>query len=195
MEFLPETGALTGLLRAYQGGSEEALAELFEIVLPELRQKARQLFVNERAEHTLQPTALINDAFIRLFDGKPIPWENSRDFLNSAVVEMRRALVDHARKADAKKRQRRMGVELGTDYPSPSPGDPITAIALDQALCQMAEENPRTVKIVELTVFGGLNSREIGEVLGVSYRTVEREWQWARKWLKRFLSSNVDGKQ
>ncbi|HUQ90528.1 MAG TPA: ECF-type sigma factor [Bryobacteraceae bacterium] len=195
MEAPAKTGMLTSLLREYQGGSEHALGELFEILLPELRQKARQLLANERAEHTLQPTALVNDAFLRLFDGKPIPWQNSREFLKSAVVEMRRALVDHARRADSQKRQRRKSVELATDYPSLTPADPITAIALDQALCGMAEQSPRAVNIVELTVFAGLNSREIGEVLDISYRTVEREWQWARKWLKRFLSSNGDVEQ
>jgi RNA polymerase sigma factor (TIGR02999 family) len=195
MDTRTKSGTVTDLLKSYQAGGAQALDELFRIVLPELKQKARQLLANERAEHTLQPTALVNDAFLRLFDGKPIPWRNSREFLKSAAVEMRRVLVDHARRADAHKRQSRLKVEIEADYPAPLPLDPVGRIALDQALSGLAKESTRAVTIVELTVFVGLNSREVGETLNISYRTVEREWQWARKWLKRFLSSNPHVKQ
>ena len=183
----PESGAITGLLASFHDGDQEVLEELFRIVLPELHRAARYLLAGERKEHMLQPTALINEAFLRLFDGNPVPWENGPHFLRSAVREMRRVLVDYARQVSAQKRSHEE-VEMPADVEDRTPRtDPAFYIDLDRALTELAQHNERAAAIVEMTIFGEVSSEEVGVALGVSPRTVTREWRWARAWLRRNL--------
>jgi RNA polymerase sigma factor (TIGR02999 family) len=186
----PDAGTVTNLLASYQSGDQQALDGIFRRVLPELKRVARYLLAAERNDHTLQTTALVNESFIRLFDGTPIPWKNSRHFVASAVGEMRRVLVDHARKADAHKRGRRETVQMPPEEQSvQQPNDPTLLIDLDLALTALGNTSERAATVMELSVFGELSSEEIAAVLGVSYRTVERELRWARAWIHRFYDT------
>ena len=177
----------TEFLHALRSGDVEALEPLFVCVLAELRRRARLLLLNERAGHTLQPTGLVNEAFVRLFDGKPVPWENSAEFFASASREMRRVLTDHARRANAQKRQSRLSVELKDEHKAET-ADPYDSIEVDRALAALEVESPRAVSIVEMRFYGGLENAEIANILGINKRTVEREWAWARAWLQRHLA-------
>ncbi len=191
MDLIPDQ--LTELLKAFRDGDEGALGQFLELVMPELKRQARHLFIQERVSHTLQPTALVNEAFRRLFEGQPIPWENSRHFLCVATNMMRHVLVDHARRRDTQKRQSRMGMALDIEIAAPAPAhDPVSVIDVDRALQALELANPRAARIVELTYFADLNSGETGKVLEIADRTVERDLKWARRWLKKFLEEAYD---
>jgi RNA polymerase sigma-70 factor, ECF subfamily len=177
----------TQLLEAMQSGCTDALDSFMRCVFAEMRRRARGLLLQEAAGHTLQPTALVNEAFLRLFDGKPIPWANSKHFLMSASQEMRRALVDHARRATAEKRRRDLYEPLDFEYPSANSTMLDECLDIDSALRDLALESQRAVTVVEMRFFGGLEQAEIARVLGVTERTIEREWAWARAWLLRRL--------
>lgn len=180
-----ESGVITALLHSFREGDSAALGEIFSIVLPELRRRARILLSSERPDHTLQPTALVNEAYLRLFDSDPPNWENGQHFIASTVHEMRRVLVDHARRTNAVKRKSGPIVELTADIEDDSVlVDPGFLISLDQALCELAAIDERSLAIVEMIFFGGLNSEEVGAVLDISSRTVERQWRWAKAWLR-----------
>ena len=180
----------TEFLHALRNGEAEALEPLLVCVLGELRRRARLLLLNERAGHTLQPTGLVNEAFVRLFGGKPIPWENSAEFFASASREMRRVLTDHARRANARKRQSRLSVELKDEHQAET-ADPYDSIEVDRALAALEAESPRAVSIVEMRFYGGLENAEIASILGINKSTVEREWAWARAWLQRHLARDA----
>lgn len=175
----------TQLLQAFQAGDESALDLFIQCVLGELRRRARLFLQRENPGHTLQPTALVNEAFLRLFDGKPVPWTDTNEFFLSASREMRRVLTDHARKANAQKRQQRKYQSLDEDHPSPLI-DADQTIQIDQALDALEAKSKRAVSIVEMRFFGGLGIAEIASILGVHERTVKREWAWARAWLLRY---------
>lgn len=177
----------TELLNALKRGENGALEHLLRCVSSELRRRAQSLLRNERPDHTLQATGLVNEAFVRLFDGKPVPWEDSAHFFASASREMRRVLTDHARRANAQKRQRRLAVELKDEHRAQA-CDPDQAIAIDRALAALETKSPRAASIVEMRCYGGLDNEEIATILGITTRTVGREWAWARAWLQRYLS-------
>ena len=179
---------VTAILQEWRQGSPEALERLMEIVYAELRRLAAQYLSRERSGHTLQPTALVHEAYVRLVDQR-VPWESRAHFFGVAAQMMRRVLVDHARSRRAEKR----GGDSDRVTLSAAEGlaktPEIDLVALDAALEKLAALDPRQARIVELRYFGGLTNEETAEALGVSVATVKREWALARAWLKGKLSA------
>jgi RNA polymerase sigma factor (TIGR02999 family) len=180
----PESSAdVTGLLHAWTGGDAAARDELMAIVYRELHQRAVARLRRERGGHTLQPTALVNEAYLRLIDQKRTAWQNRAHFLAVASEMMRRILVDHARRKKMAKRSGQwarltLHEAVAADRPRA-----VDVIDLDRALQRLAEFDPRKAQIAELRFFGGLSLEETGLVVDASVATVERDWQAARAWL------------
>lgn len=185
---VPGVAGLTGLLKAYGAGDAGVLDEIFTLVLPELRARARGIMRGERPGHTLPPTALVNEAFLRLFDGTPANWENSGAFIAAASREMRRAVIDHARRANAAKRRWREAQPLAEAEGEAAAPLLEDLLDLDRALNALAQVDPVAVRVVEMRYFTGLESAEAAAALGVTTRTVERRWAWARAWLHDYLT-------
>lgn len=185
---MDQYGNVTEILNRWGRGEREALDELLPLVYGELRSLADNYMRRERTGHTLQPTALAHEAYLRLVGAEPLQLHGRAHFLAIAATAMRRILVEHARARGRKKR--------GGDYERVSLGwvraasgiSRIDLIALDQALERLSVDDPRKARVVELLYFGGLTSAEAAEVLEVTSRTVERDWQYARLWLLRELS-------
>jgi len=183
----PSSQEITQLLLAWSDGDQAALEKLTPLVYAELRRLAKGYMLGERPGHTLQTTALINEAYLRLIDWKNVRWQGRAHFFGVAAQLMRRILVDFARARHYAKR--------GGAAQQVSLDEAITIhedrgaelIALDEALERLAEIDPRKSQIVELRFFGGLSAKETAEALQVSLRTVEREWNSARAWLYREL--------
>lgn len=189
----PETSTETqiaALLAEWNGGDEAALDELVPLVVDELRAIARRHLAGERAGHTLQPTAVVNELYLRLSRRRAIRARDRRDFLGQAAVMIRRLLVDHARRKRALKRggpdPPRQGEGLGVQPPSDG------VVALHQALDRLAELDPEQARVVELRHFLGLTVEEAAEALDRSPRTVARLWLSARAWLFQELSAGDD---
>ncbi len=181
-------GELTALLRAWGSGDLQARDELLPLVYGELRRRAAAYLRRERADHTLQPTALIHEAYLRLVGQQLVTWQNRAQFLGVAAQMMRRILVDHARAQRAAKRPAAdMRVTLDERIGAAEPVD-SELLLLNQALGELAAFDPRQAQIMELRYFGGLSEREVAEVLAISRSTVTREWQTARAWLYRRLT-------
>ena len=176
------------LLRAWSKGDSTALEQLTPIVYDELRRLARHYLRGERRDHSLQTTALVHEAYLRLVDHTRMEWQNRAHFFAVSAQVMRRILVDHARRRNVKRGRglRRVSLEeailVGGDRPT-------DLAALDDALTSLAERDPRKAQVVEMRFFGGLSVEESAEVLGVSPVTVMREWRTAKAWLYRELSS------
>jgi RNA polymerase sigma-70 factor, ECF subfamily len=170
-------------------GDHVALANrLFEVVYGELRRLAGGLMRSERPGHTLQPTALVNEMYLRLVGDSGIEWENRAHFFGAAAAAMRRILVEHARRhAAAKRGGGWTRVTLDDRIPGTDPPD-IEVLDLDRALTQLFEMDERMERVVELRIFAGMEMKEIAHVLGVSERTVYDEWRVAKMWLARELS-------
>lgn len=180
-------GDVTGLLVAWKNGSPEALDELIPIVYAELRKLARQQLRGERPDHSLQPTTLTHEAFLRLFGTRQVGWQNRAHFFAVASQLMRRVLVEHARKRQTVKRGGMpTRVTLDEADRSVEPVD-VDVVALHEVLTELEEVDPRQSRIVELRYFGGLNIDETAEVLSVSPATVKRDWRVAKLWLRRAL--------
>jgi RNA polymerase sigma-70 factor, ECF subfamily len=180
-------GDITQLLLRAAHGDRRAEEALYPIVYREMRQLAAFLLKSERPEHTLQPTALVHEAYIRLTGDKSISWENRSHFFAVAARTMRHILIDHARKVNAGKRQgTKVSLESALNY---SPAQAAELVELDEALNRLAEWDQRQSQVVELRFFGGLTEEETARVLGVSTRTVKREWSMARAWLYGELSN------
>lgn len=181
---------VTQLLGDWRGGDTEALARLIPLVQPELQRLAHHYMSRERAGHTLQTTALINEAYLRLADNSRPLWQNRNHFVAAAAQLMRRIMVDHARERLSLKRgggALRVTLDetaLVTDTRSEE------LLALDEALESLARQDQRKSRIVELRYFGGLTAEETADFLKLSLRTVEREWNLARAWLYRELSGD-----
>jgi RNA polymerase sigma factor (TIGR02999 family) len=179
---------VTGLLRRWGEGDGEALESLFPIVYGELRKLAAACFRSERSDHTLQPTALVHEAYLRLID-QDVAWQNRAHFFGIAAQMMRRILVDHARRKKAAKRDAAtFPIELMGRDDAPPDLDP-EILTLDRALQDLEALDPRQARIVELRFFGGLTVEETAEVAGVGTATVKREWRTARAWLRSKLDS------
>lgn len=179
---------VTRLLIDWSGGDREAFDRLLPLVYDELRQLARSYLSRERQEHTLQPTALVNEAYLRLVGQDRVQWQSRAHFFGIAAQIMRRLLVDHARAGKAGKRgagAERVAVEL-IDIPA-AEGN-VDLDALDQALERLAALDERQSRIVELRYFAGATNEETAEALGISVATVKREWTIARAWLHKQLS-------
>ena len=179
---------VTRLLQGWHRGDEEALDQLMPLVVDELRKIAEAYYARELPGHTLQPTALINEVYLRLVDTGGIQWESRTHFFGIAARLMRRVLVDHARSRQAAKRgggARCTTLDVERFVPQ---GRALDLIALDDALRALERENAEAHEIVEMRYFAGLKLAEVGEVLGVSKTTVKRKWRMARLWLQRELS-------
>ena len=187
----PATEAVTRLLADARAGDDAALDALMRAVYAELHAIARHHMRGERAGHTLQPTALVNEALLRLLGGEPVAFEDRRHFLRSASRVMRRVLVDHARARNAAKRQGGRRVTLSDDLGAPGPG--VDLLVLDDALERLARAEPRWAQIVELRFLLGLEVEEVAAVLSVSESTVKRDWRFARAWLERELGADGGG--
>jgi RNA polymerase sigma-70 factor (ECF subfamily) len=178
--------SVTRLLQEWTDGDRAARDRLIAVVYDELRRIARRYMRKEPAGHTLQTTALVNEAYLRLVD-QDTPWRNRAHFFAIAAQLMRRILVDRARARDSAKRGGKQGRTTLSDVAEVTDDRGIDLLALDQALTALAEIDPRQGSIVELRFFGGLTIRETAEVLGVSHTIIEREWSLARAWLRREL--------
>lgn len=179
------TGDVTVLLREIRGGDSDAVNKLIPLVLNELRTLARLQLRHERPGHTLQPTALVNEAYVRLVTDQARDWQNRAHFIGVSVSVMRRILIDYARRKQALKRDGGQQVIIdGIDLAGVSGEQADELVALDLALDQLEKMNPRQRRIVELRYFGGLSVEETAEVLSVSPITVKRDWSTARAWLK-----------
>jgi len=179
-------------VRSFDGG-DAAREELFTAVYDELRRMARDLMRSERANHTLTPTALVHEVYVRLIDGERVTWENRAHFFGIAARAMRQILVGHARRRGAAKRGGgATHVTLG-EPGGGSEGRVVEMLDLDHALERLEALDRRTAQVVELRTFGGLTSTEVAHLLGVSKRTVDGEWSFGRMWLNRELSSGGAG--
>jgi RNA polymerase sigma-70 factor (ECF subfamily) len=175
------------LLRAWSGGDQSALEKLTPIVYDQLHRLARHYMKGERPGHSLQTTALVNEAYTRLVDYKRMQWQNRAHFFAVSAQLMRRILVEHARRRNLK---RGVGVQhVSLDQAAVVGGDEDTdLVALDDAMNALARLDPRKVQVVEMRFFGGLSVEETAEVLKVSTVTVKRDWRAARTWLYRELT-------
>jgi len=178
---------VTQLLIKWSNGDHEALEQLVPLVYDELRRLARGYMRREGQGHTLQTSALINEAYLRLVDQKTVQLQNRAQFFGFAAQLMRRILVDHARSRSRIKRGGGARMVSLAEQAVIS-NDVAEVIALDDALKNLAEMDPRKAQIVEMKFFGGLTNEEVAEVLKVTSRTVEREWRKAKAWLHRAIS-------
>jgi RNA polymerase sigma-70 factor (ECF subfamily) len=187
----PSAGDVSTLLRAWSGGDQSALKRLTPIVYGELRRLSRRYLKRERTGHSLQTTALVNEAYVRLVDYKRMQWEDRAHFFAVSAQLMRRILVEHARRHNLK---RGAGVRHVSLEEAAMVGDDRAAdlVALDDAMSALARHDPRKVQVVEMRFFGGLSVEETAEVLKVSAVTVMRDWSTARAWLYRELIGGKD---
>src|SRR5262245_54755777 len=182
------TERITKLLAAWADGDHAALEQLMPLVYEELHRLARRYMRRERPGHSLQTTALVNEAYLRLVDWKNVQWQNRAHFFGVAAGLMRRILVDFARSRNYAKRGGGARVTVSLDEAATVSRDRAREIlALDEALRSLAVIDPRKSQVVELRFFGGLSLDETAEVLSVSSRTVLREWDLAKAWLNREL--------
>ena len=183
----PPTRDVTKLLVDWGNGDRAALDELTPLVYSELRRLAGRYMRRENPGHTLQPSALVNEAFLRLVDQRDVRWQNRAHFFGVAAQLMRRILVDFARKRSAGKRGGDVLMVSVSEAAGVARQD-AEMIALDRALTELAEMDPRKGRVVEMKFFGGLTTEEVASVIGVTPRTVEREWRAAKAWLHRAVA-------
>lgn len=190
----PHTQEVTQLLSKLSNGDRSALDELLPLVYDELRRLADRYLRRERSDHTLQATALVNEAYLRLVD-QNVPWQNRAHFFGVAAEMMRRILVDHARSHQAQKRGSG-GVKLSLDEAiNMSDERAADLISLDEALTALAEFDPQKSRIVELRFFAGLSIEETAKVLGIGTATVIRQWKMAKAWLYHQVSKEDDSEK
>jgi len=179
---------VTQILLDWSGGDRDAPERLMPLVYDELRRLARYYLSRERSDHTLQATALVNEAYLRLVDATSIGWNDRAHFYGVAAQMMRRILVDHARSKTADKRGG-SAIKLNLEEAEATPEQRASdLVALDDALTELAKIDPRKSQIVELRFFGGLTDEEIAHFLNISVRTVLRDWKMAKMWLYRELN-------
>ena len=184
-------GDITGLLLQWRGGDQTALDQLMTQVYEELRRLARQCMRRERAGHTLQTTALVNEAYLRMVNSSRVEWHDRAHFFAVAAQLMRRVLVDEARKRHYQKRGGEFTrIELDEAL-MPDHQREFDLLALDEALDRLAEFAPRKCRVVEMRFFGGLSINETGAVLGISVDIVKREWRTAKLWLLQELTGET----
>ena len=182
---------VTGILRKASCGDDSAIKRLMPLVYDELRALAESYLQNERPDHTLQATALVNEAYVRLVKQDGVDWQNRAHFFGVAAEMIRRILVDHARRHQRAKRgggRRRMLLDENIGLLAERDLD---LLALDEAMDRLADFNKRAARVVELRFFGGLSREEVAEFLGISLRTVGDDWRLARAWLRRELEKGA----
>jgi RNA polymerase sigma-70 factor, ECF subfamily len=187
----PAAGDISALLRAWSDGDQNALERLTPIVYDELHALARRYMRRERPGHSLQTSALVNEAYMRLMDYKRIRWQDRAHFFAVSSQVMRRILVEHARRHNLKRGGTAQHVSL--EQAAVIGGQDMDFVELDRALNALARIDPRKVRVVEMRFFGGLSVDETAEVLQVSSVTVKRDWRSARAWLYRELTGRTDG--
>jgi RNA polymerase sigma factor (TIGR02999 family) len=185
---------VTQILREVSGGNREAPARLMPLVYDELRRLADHYLRRERPDHTLQPTALVHEAYLRLIDQTRVDWQNRAHFFGVAAQLMRRILVDHARRHQASKRGgfgQKLTLDEAVDY---SQTRDVDLVKLDDALTALAKFDARQSRVVELRFFGGLTIEETAEAIGISPATVKVDWSMAKAWLRREIGGgDADG--
>lgn len=179
---------ITRILHEWNNGNQDAKELLLPFVYDELKRQARYLMSGERSNHTLQPTALVHEAFVRIVDQTGIEWQNRSHFFGIMSRLMRQILIDHARKHATEKRGNKPIHFSIDDVDIPIEERAESILALNDALERLEAIDPDQAKVVEMRFFGGLNNKEIAEALNISERTVGREWQSAKLWLFRDLS-------
>jgi RNA polymerase sigma factor (TIGR02999 family) len=184
----PSARAVTILLRAWGSGDKQALDRLTPLVYRELHQIAGRLMANQRPNHTLQATALVNEAYVRLVDAREVSWQDRAHFFALCARAMRQILIDHARtRASEKRGGGQVSIQLDEALAA-APSPAANLLELDEALKRLTEIDPRKSQVVELRFFGGLSLEETAEALKVSTKTVQRDWDLARAWLYGELS-------
>jgi RNA polymerase sigma factor (TIGR02999 family) len=185
-------GEVTRLLREWSGGDRSALDRLLPLVYDELRRRAGAYLRQERPEHTLQPTAVVHEAYLKLVGGRSIDWKDRAHFFGVAARAMRQVLVDHARTRNTAKRgEGQVRVELDAAGAVAAPARSLDLLDLDRALSRLAALDERQSRLVELRLFAGLTIEESAEVLRVSHATVSREWKHAEAWLLREMAGRA----
>jgi RNA polymerase sigma factor (TIGR02999 family) len=179
---------VTGLLLKWRGGDKEAEEDLFRLVHQELRRIARRYVGRWRRGQTLETTAVVNEAYVRLVAQRGSSWQGRAHFFAVSAKAMRHILIDYARRRGYAKRGGGLGPVIFDEAAVAPVEKPLDLVALDEALAQLAEDYPRRSQVVELRYFGGLTNDEIAEVLAVSPTTVERDWRYARAWLHQTLA-------
>jgi RNA polymerase sigma factor (TIGR02999 family) len=179
----PPPGEVTALLLRWQEGDEEALVRLTPLVYEDLRRVARRQLRGERAGHTLQPTTVVHEVFLRLVDQRRVPWQNRAQFFAIAARLMRRVLLNHARDRQAQKRGGGAHRVTLAEGDALAPPREVDVIDLDRALQRLSELDSEQERVVELRYFGGLTIEETAEAMGTSPATVKRDWHSARAWL------------
>ena len=185
-----DTHQVTGLLVELSDGRQDVLDELLPLIYDELKRLAASYLRRERPDHTLQPTALVNEAYLKMVDITRISWQNKAHFIGVAANQMRRILVDHARQHNALKRGGEYHILTLNDEIDRADQQSTELIDLDEALKELEKMDPVKARIVELRYFGGLTMDEAAEVLGVSVITVKRHWKMTKAWLYGRLTKN-----
>jgi RNA polymerase sigma factor (TIGR02999 family) len=188
----PDPAELTELLRKWRHGDQEAADRILAATYDQLRRVARGFLRRERQEHTLQPTALVHEAYLRLFRDEPIDLASRDEFFRLVAAQMRRQLIDHARRRGAERRGghlfRADFDEAARDLAAPAGGSDEEVFAkLEQALAGLEKDHPRPSQVVRLRFFGGLSNEEVAKALGMSAGTVKRDFAFAKAWLARAL--------
>ncbi|MEO8660261.1 MAG: ECF-type sigma factor [Bryobacteraceae bacterium] len=178
---------ITGLLQQIRSGRKDLADQVMNAVYTDLRMVARRRMAGERPDHTLQPTALVHEAYLRIFQGSDIDWQDRAHFFAVAAMQMRRVLADHGREFRAAKRGEGLKVMLDDTF-SAAPSVPCEFDVVDELLERLHRVDPKAAKVVELKFFGGLSDREVAEVTGQSFATIRRHWIFARAWLASELS-------
>jgi RNA polymerase sigma-70 factor (ECF subfamily) len=181
----PTTGEITRLLAEWTSGRREPAPELWSMVYRELRQIAGAYMRNERPDHTLQTTALVNEAWVRTFEGEPFRWASRKHFFCAMAQTMRRILVNHARKYQAQKRGAEWEQVSLETIPALRVERPAQLLALDEALEQLGQLNRRQAQVIEMRFFVGLTAEQTAAMLDISAETVKLDWRFARAWLQR----------
>jgi RNA polymerase sigma factor (TIGR02999 family) len=181
----------TQLLNDWRNGDKTALDQMTPVVYDELRRLARHFLAAERRDHTLQPTALVHEAYMRLVDQRSVDWKNRAHFLGVAASMMRRILINHARAQQAAKREGYAHAIALEDALGVFTNPQVDVVELNSALEQLSELDPQQGRVVELRYFGGLTIEETAEAMGISPATVKREWGTARLWLMRQIEGPV----
>ena len=182
----------TESLISHVRGDPAAASELLPVVYDALRRLAAKLMKNERRGHTLCPTDLVHEAYMRLIDVRQVDWKGKGHFLAVAATQMRRVLVDHAKRRGAAKRNAGECRVTLEDQLAIDPTEPLELLAIDEALARLGRRHQRQAQIAELRLFGGLGTKELAHVLEVSERTVSNDWKFARAWLARELGGKTD---
>jgi RNA polymerase sigma factor (TIGR02999 family) len=185
----PLPDQITLLLEKMQVGDDDARAQLVSLVYPQLKKLAAHQMRGERSDHTLQPTALVNEVFLRLAGGAEIAWQSRNHFFALSAALMRQILVDHARRRRAAKRGAgTTSIEI-QEWHAQLHDRPEVVLEVDKLITRLNSLDSRQAKVVEMRYFAGLSEGEIAEVLGISERTVKRDWNMARAWMRKELSA------